>query len=405
MSAGRVGANGLRQAGAITLTLACLAACNSHAPPRVDEARVRQFSGKGYLTDDTYGIATTYTSWIVANNDVDLAMTVPARQGQYPLVIYLPGLGETRAAGARWRTAWAQAGYAVVALQPLAEDVGAWSSSRARSADFAVLGRERYSGSAMAARLETLRVVLNDLAQRRAKREAPLDRVDLSRIAIAGYDLGAYTAMKIAGENVSGVATSTLPLTISAVIALSPYADFSGAALGTRYGSIHGPVLSVTSDNDTDMLGLVTSPSIRRAPFQYMPPGDKYLLSLSGSTHAVMGGGEPERDQTFDQSSSPGHGNGQGDADQSGAGRRHGGRHRGGDSESSGSGMREGGKSRESSGGLRPSPTTRAINMAAIQGVTTAFLDAYVKNDAIAREWLARDARRWLGDQGELLSR
>lgn len=42
------------------------------------------------------------------------------------------------------------------------------------------------------------------------------------------------------------------------------------------------------------------------------------------------------------------------------------------------------------------------MRVAAIQGLTTAFLDAYVKSDPIAREWLARDAVRWIKDAGEL---
>ena len=37
-----------------------------------------------------------------------------------------------------------------------------------------------------------------------------------------------------------------------------------------------------------------------------------------------------------------------------------------------------------------------------IQSVTTAFLDAYVKNDAIAREWLEKDAARWARNSAEV---
>jgi hypothetical protein len=40
--------------------------------------------------------------------------------------------------------------------------------------------------------------------------------------------------------------------------------------------------------------------------------------------------------------------------------------------------------------------------MIAVQDVSTAFLDAYLKGDALAREWLAADAERWLGAAGEL---
>ncbi|MCX7169291.1 MAG: hypothetical protein NTY41_03110, partial [Proteobacteria bacterium] len=278
--------------GATTLTLLLLTGCATHSPPKPDAAKVKQFAGQGYLTDDHFGIATTFATWEVGYSRFDIALTVPTKPGIFPLVIYLPALGETRSAGDSWRAAWAQGGYAVVAIQPLAEDAGAWSSSRARTGDFSVLARERYSGKAMNARLEALRLALSELIRRRDGMEAPLDRIDLSRASVAGYDLGAYTAMVIAGESVRGAAQTALPIEISAVIALSPYADFSGASFGERYGGIRGPVLSITSDNDTDSLGMVVSPSVRKAPFEYMPAGQKYLLTLTDISHHSLAGGE-----------------------------------------------------------------------------------------------------------------
>jgi hypothetical protein len=52
--------------------------------------------------------------------------------------------------------------------------------------------------------------------------------------------------------------------------------------------------------------------------------------------------------------------------------------------------------------GALASPTERAMNVSLIQGTSTAFLDAYVKQDAIALEWLRKNASRWIGTHGEL---
>ena len=46
-------------------------------------------------------------------------------------------------------------------------------------------------------------------------------------------------------------------------------------------------------------------------------------------------------------------------------------------------------------------PTDRAIDVSLVQGITTAFLDAYMKQDPIAQEWLQKNARRWIGDRGK----
>jgi hypothetical protein len=40
-----------------------------------------------------------------------------------------------------------------------------------------------------------------------------------------------------------------------------------------------------------------------------------------------------------------------------------------------------------------------------VQAVTTAYLDAFVRNDAAAAQWLTQDARTWLGESAELESK
>ncbi len=392
--------------GSLALAMALLAGCGTHAPLKADETQVKQFSGKGYLTDDQYSIATSYASWQNGNATYEIALTVPSQPGRYPLVIYLPALGENRMAGEAWRTAWARAGYAVLCLQPLAEDAMAWSSERARRGDFALLARERYSGKAMSARLQALSAVLQELVRQQSANESPLDRVDLSKIALAGFDLGAYTAMTVAGESLPSLIVPEFPLAIRAVIALSPYASFSGSGLESRYRSIGMPVLSITSDEDADALGLVTSPSLRKAPYEYMPVGDKYLAVLAGMPHMAFSGGNSLVDEDAaprpaaptgnarEKGSEGSHGKGGGGKE--GVGRKEGGgRGKAGFRESTGVGP--GGWS-----GQHLTPTARAMAVAAVQGISMAFLDSVVKDDAIAREWLRKDANRWLKNTGEL---
>lgn len=55
--------------------------------------------------------------------------------------------------------------------------------------------------------------------------------------------------------------------------------------------------------------------------------------------------------------------------------------------------------------GRRLTPTARALAVAAVQGISTAFLDSVIKDDAIAREWLRKDANRWLKNNGQLNSK
>ena len=90
------------------MILSLLVGCAGHAPPKVDEARVKQFSGRGYLTDDRFSIARTFSNWNSGDYDFDIDWVAPVSGNKLPLVVYLPGLGESPNSGDTWRTAWAR---------------------------------------------------------------------------------------------------------------------------------------------------------------------------------------------------------------------------------------------------------------------------------------------------------
>lgn len=381
--------------GLTTLVFSILSGCVGNSPPKVDDVRVKQFAGRGYLTDDRFSIATTFANWNVGDYSFDIAWTVPVSGSSLPVVVYLPGLGESRTAGESWRTAWAQAGYAVLSLQLLDEDQKAWSSAAARRGDFGALARERYGGPATSARLKALAALMMELQRGHPDNEVLLHRLDLSQVAIAGFDVGAYTSMLVAGETPKAdTHLERLPIPVAAIVALSPYADFSGNGLSTRYQSIAMPVLSVSGDADADSAGVVSSPSLRRAPFEYMPSPDAYLLWLSNATHAAFSGAARLR-----AGEEPGLGRpGDSPGSRKGGSRRHGG-HSYPDGTGTGEYVGGGGASRANAAA---SPTDRALDVSLVQGVTTAFFDAYLKHDAVALEWLRKDAKRWVGDRGDL---
>ena len=378
------------------LAFSLLAGCaGHHAPPQVDTQRVMQFSEHGYLTDNRFDISTSFSNWGTGEYDFDMTWTMPVSGRNLPLVVYMPGLGEASSAGEAWCKAWAQAGYAVLAVQPLAEDRKAWSSSAARRGDFGAIAKERYSATAVTARMQALATLLGEVRKRGSAGDAQATRVDTTRVALAGFDIGAYTSMLVAGElPPSNAAPIRQPLPIAAVIALSPYADFSGHPFAERYQAITGPVLSVSGYEDADALGAVPSPAVRKAPFEYMPSRDAYLLWLANARHTTMSGSAIAVGET------PAANDAAAPADE-GRGSRQGSSRHGRRSGGSGGGNERGAQT----GGIRntsESPTERAITTTLTKDVTIAFLDAYMKMDPVAREWLHKDAVRWIGDRGEL---
>jgi len=396
-----------RRGGVCALRIGCatlpllLAACATRQSPRADDATTHEFAAKGYASVEHGVVTTTLHTWSVSGQSVRIVVAEPERAGASPLVIYLPGLGESSDAGERWRTTWSSAGYAVMSVQPLDDDAKAWASDLARAGEFKALGRQHYAGSVMSRRVQMLADVIGEAQRRAAAGEAAWRRIDWGKVAVAGFDLGAYTAMTVAGEHVREAGDAAGRVTIRAAIALSPYASHAAGSFDTRYVDIHGPVLSVTSDVDGDALGLVEGVELRGAPFSHMKGPDKYLLSLHGLPHSRLSGtasATGARAEAADARPSKGSAGKAGGTD-SGQRRRGGKRQDPGQSDGSNRGQPGGGNG---STDADLSPTALQLRTVAAQDITTAFLDAYLKDDSHARAWLGADASRWLGTAGEL---
>jgi len=341
----------------------------------------------GYAPERRSQSTATQDTWLIQSEPVDIRLLVPIQGASLPLVFYFPGLGEGADAGLAWRQSWAEAGYAVLSAQPVKYGPAVWSSNRARVGDFFEIAKEAFAAPSLNARTEIARGLIDETRRRQLSRDPALSRVDMSRIAVAGYDLGAQTVMMLAGENVRGVEPVQVPDSVKCAVTLSPYADFSGMGLQSNFASIRLPVLSVTSGQDTDAYGLVTSAAVRRAPYQYMPAGQKYLLLLAGAPHSLFAGTGTPAKPTQETVSEPGPGL------------------PGDESSFSDSGQGERNKRRITSAQQGSSAARRATEVAQVQSVTAAFLDATLKNDPVGSEWLSRNAKRWLGESAELLSK
>lgn len=370
-----------------------LAACATEPPSGPSDEEVRAFSERGYRgAEQSVATRATHT-WTVAGQALSLVLALPDTKNAAPLIVYLPGLGESSEAGELWRAAWSSAGYAVLSVQLLAVDERAWTSPLARSGEFRKLGLDRFAAPAARQRVRLLADVASEGRRRSSLGEPAWTRVDWNRLAIAGYDVGAYTAMIAAGEHLDGVEDHA-PLAIRAVIALSPFTNPAADPVERRYRDIRIPVLLVTSNADADPLGLTEGPDQRGVPFDRMRGPDKYLLTLRDLSHARLGGGagamtpEPMAKRAD-----------AGDAGEP-APRR-------------GAGRRTNQDQPDEPLIPRPRAVERAVvrslsanalqmRVLAAQAVSTAFLDTSVKDDVRARDWLANDASKWLVGLGTL---
>jgi dienelactone hydrolase len=387
-------------------SVALLAACGGPRPAQREEidSELSRFVSRGYdpaVTVATYPFRAT---WQQGDEKIILDLLLPRGTVAAPLVIYLPGLGEPVQAGETWRRSWAQAGYAVASIQtpdgapprPAGRD-GDDPGKTDDTVDHAGVAREQFAVKSLAARLERVAFVVQGMTRRAQGGDSIYGQIDTSRVAVAGFDLGAQTALALAGERHPGLAARPALPGLRAVIALSPSAILARGGFVERFGGISLPTLAITGTEDQDPNGLVESPFTRQAPYRYMPPGDKYLLVVEDGTHLFLSGGSRafasrERGNGAPAEAPPDGERREPPGDMGGGGGPGG--PGGGMGGRGGPGQRAGGQ-RDEAALQRAAASGAQRQSVIVQRTSLAFLDAVVKNDPVAREWLVRDAARW----------
>ncbi len=381
---------------------------DSYSSTKAQQKVLTRALNRGYDPVERHSALASNEPWALSlgAETLQMALLAPADGTAHPLVIYLPGLGEPVTAGHLWREAWARAGQVVLSLQPasLAE---ALKRPELRAFEANAIAHGAFAESALMDRSRQVALALAAVRQRASAGDPILSRVDFDRISLIGFDLGAQTVIALAGELGTGKVPLAEPIAgLRSAIALSPFVNIARGGLAERFTAIKLPVLEITGTDDNDAFGLVHGASARRALWQGLPPGDKYLLLTNGGNHALLSGNDlvnPPRPpwalrdlaaEALQEIEERNAGANRGDNGNS--------RSRGGGPSFESVATPTGNRSISANA---PGKAFDGRHLAAIIAVSCAFLDTTLRSDPIAREWLTRDAQRWLDDAAQLQSR
>jgi len=291
-----------------------------------------------------YRVRTTDYEWRDAarNRIVPVRIHAPDDPGHlFPVVIFSHGLGGSRAAGAAWGEHWASHGYVAVHLQHAGSDEALWRDAVDSGAGEAMRSMKGgINARNTIARLKDVSFALDRLEALDRSDPAWRHRLDLGRVGIAGHSFGAETTLGAAGKRYGARELALADRRIRAAIAMSPPGGPDAA-----FAAIRVPVMVLTGTLDDSPAWLTpTKAADRRTVFDGLPPRDKFLVVFDGGDHMVFSG-QPRR---------------RGDA------------------------------------------SADAFIHRQIRMATVAFWDAYLRDDAAAREWLALEWRAVLGAGGAL---
>ena len=210
---------------------------------------------------------------------------LPDAKQPAPVVLFSPGLGASRQSYSYLGAPWAQHGYAVVFLQHPGSDSEVWQSAPAG---------ERMAALARAANVENFLVrnkdvtaVLDQLQRWNTEEGHPLfGRLDLQRVGMAGHSFGAITTQAVSGECFPLGGSAYADARIKAALPMSP----SGLPMGSNadaFGAVRLPWLLMTGTKDDSPIGDIKA-AARREVYQSLPPGNKYELVLQNAEHSAF---------------------------------------------------------------------------------------------------------------------
>ncbi len=236
------------------------------------------------------------------SREIPLRVYPPATSQPAPVVLFSHGLGGNREGSSFLGKHWAARGYVAVFLQHPGSDDSIWKGQPVGQRVAAM--RTAANGKNYLLRVGDVTAVLDQLTRWNAQAGHPLaGRLELSRIGMSGHSFGAVTTQAVSGQ---ALPQGGQPLTdprLKAAIVMSP----SLPAIGTAeqaFGQVKLPWLLMTGTQDIARIGGETlgaaDMASRLAVYPALPPGGKYEVVLHEARHFAFtdrpeAGGEGSR--------------------------------------------------------------------------------------------------------------
>jgi len=228
--------------------------------------------------------------WTVVDSErsreIPLRVYLPAGTKPAPVVLFSHGLGGSRKGSSYLGEHWASRGYVAVFLQHPGSDASVWKDKPPAQRMSAL--RNAASLDNFMLRVKDVPAVLDQL-ERWNKTESHVlhDRLDLHRIGMSGHSFGALTTQAVSGQTYAFGFKFT-DLRIKAAVIMSPSSPRWIVEPEKSFGAVAIPWLLLTGTDDESPLGEST-PASRLKVFPALPPLGKYELVLNKAEHSAFG--------------------------------------------------------------------------------------------------------------------
>jgi predicted dienelactone hydrolase len=219
------------------------------------------------------------------DREIPILVYLPAQESPAPVVLFSHGLGGSRNGCAYLGKHWAARGYVAVFVQHPGSDVSVWKDLPRLERMSAL--RKAANAKNYLLRVRDIPAVLDQLETWHEGAEHKLaGRLDTDHVGMSGHSFGAQTTQGVSGQAIGrGFQPFTDPR-IKAAIAFSPNSP-KRAAPESAFGHVKIPWLLMTGTHDTAAIGDATMET-RLAVFPALPPGNKYQVVLHLAEHSAF---------------------------------------------------------------------------------------------------------------------
>lgn len=219
------------------------------------------------------------------DREIPVRISLPVESTPAPVVLFSHGLGGSRKGNPYLGRHWSARGYAVVYLQHAGSDESVWKDAPPLQRFAAMQAAANLQNTID--RLRDVRVVIDQLERWNAEEDSTLrGRFDLARLGMSGHSFGAVTTQWVSGQQLPRGGARFTDSRIKAAFAMSPSGPRRGDA-DVSFGRVSIPWLLMTGTKDESPIGNADVAS-RLSVFPALPPGGKYELVLHDGAHEAF---------------------------------------------------------------------------------------------------------------------